>query len=117
MKNKQLSLNLHKRALYFLQYGMLLIMICMATPAYSVVFDPVFGTKVDDLQVPINQSRILIFDDVIQNISVGNPLVADVLVLESRKIYVVDFDKYLKICKLTSNFVTLQKSFIDLHQD
>lgn len=77
------------RKMNYLQYGILLILFSITTPAYSVVFDPVFGKQVDDLQVPINQSRILIFDDVIENISVGNPKVADVLVLESRKIYVV----------------------------
>jgi pilus assembly protein CpaC len=75
--------------MYFLRYSIMLVMIGVTMPAYSVVFDPVFGTQVDDLQVPINQSRILVFDDVIENISVGNPLVADVLVLESRKIYVI----------------------------
>ena len=77
------------RIFKFCYFGVLLAVTTLSTPAYSVVFDPVFGKQVTDLQVPINQSRILIFDDVIENISVGNPKVADVLVLESRKIYVV----------------------------
>jgi len=90
MKNKQHSkLSPQKWITRFLHYGIMLMMIGITMPAHSIVFDPVFGTQVDDLQVPINQSRILIFDDVIENISVGNPLVADVLVLDSRKIYVI----------------------------
>ena len=89
MKNKPASLSLQNKVLYFFRYSIMLAMVGVTMPAHSVVFDPVFGVQVDDLQVPINQSRILIFDDVIENISVGNPLVADVLVLESRKIYVI----------------------------
>jgi pilus assembly protein CpaC len=65
------------------------ILLFVALPAQAVVFDPVFKRPVKDLQVPINQSRILLFDENIGNISVGNPEVADVIVLESRKIYVV----------------------------
>ena len=66
MKNNQYSkTGLQKRIMYFLRYSIMLVMLGVIMPAHSVVFDPVFGTQVDDLQVPINQSRILVFDDVI----------------------------------------------------
>lgn len=57
--------------------------------ALASVQDPTLGTTVSQLSVPLGQSRILMFNDAIENISLGDPNVADVLVLESRKIYVV----------------------------
>ena len=59
------------------------------TIALASVQDPTLGTTVSQLSVPLGQSRILMFNDAIENISLGDPNVADVLVLESRKIYVV----------------------------
>ena len=89
MGTKVTRTNQQSRIQKILRWSLTLLIFIVTTPAHSVVFDPVFGKQVDDLEVPINQSRILIFDDVIENISVGNPKVADVLVLESRKIYVI----------------------------
>lgn len=57
--------------------------------AQASVQDPTLGTSVSQLSVPLGQSRILMFNEAIENISLGDPNVADVLVLESRKIYVV----------------------------
>lgn len=60
-----------------------------ASHVNAAVKDPVFGSPVSNLQVPLGQSRILLLDDTVRNISLGDPNVADVLVLDARKIYVV----------------------------
>lgn len=69
----------------------LILLVCLiwTCSAQAAVYDPIFRSQVSELTVPLNQSRILIFSDRIENISLGNPKVADVLVLESRKIYVL----------------------------
>lgn len=61
----------------------------VATPAVAAIYDPVFNTPVPELMVPLNQSKVLGTDDPIDNLSVGNADVADVLVLDARKFYVV----------------------------
>ena len=46
--------------------------------AQAKVYDLVFGTSVNHLEVPVSQSRIMVFDAPIENVSVGNPEVADI---------------------------------------
>lgn len=69
--------------------GGLFVLGLLAGQASAVVFDPALGSPVSELQVPLNQSRILILSHPIESLSVGNPKVADVVVLESNKFYVV----------------------------
>jgi len=57
--------------------------------AGAAIKDLVFGKAITELEIPVNQSRILVLDDPIHSISIGNPSVADIVVLESRKIHVV----------------------------
>lgn len=57
--------------------------------AHAAIKDLVFGKAITQLEIPVNQSRILVLDDAIHSISIGNPSVADIVVLESRKIHVV----------------------------
>lgn len=66
-------------------------MALVATPSsvFATVYDFVFGTPVEALEVPLNQSRIVVFDKIIGNVSIGNPVVADIVVLDAKKLYVV----------------------------
>ena len=61
----------------------------LSSTSFGGVSDPTFGTPVTALKVPLGHARILVFDDVVKNVSLGNPKVADVIVLESQKLYVV----------------------------
>ncbi|MDX1810992.1 MAG: type II and III secretion system protein family protein [Gammaproteobacteria bacterium] len=61
----------------------------LISPAHATVRDLVFGNALDHLEVPLNQSRILVFNDAIENVAVGNPAIADIVVLESKKLYVL----------------------------
>jgi len=55
----------------------------------AAVFDGTLGTPVRNMQVPLNHSRVLVLDSAVGTITIGNPDVADIHVLDSRKIYVV----------------------------
>jgi len=61
----------------------------MPINSYATAYDLVFGKAVTQLSVPLNQSRIMVFDESIDNISVGNPEIADIVILESKKLYVL----------------------------
>jgi len=56
---------------------------------HAAAYDLVFGKSVEQMEVPLNQSRIMVFDEAIDNISVGNPDVADIVVLETKKLYIL----------------------------
>ena len=90
---------------------LLLALAVISTPALATVRDLVFGTALDHLEVPINQSRIIVFNDAIANVSVGNPKVADIVVLESNKLYVLG--KSLG----TTNVVVWGKDKNGIHQN
>ncbi len=62
---------------------------CFPLTGNTAAYDLVFGKAVEKMDVPINQSRIIVFDESIDNISVGNPDVADIVILESKKLYVL----------------------------
>jgi len=68
---------------------LLLVFVCLLNPAQAKVRDLVFGTALDHLEVPLNQSRIIVFNDTIENVAVGNPNIADIVVLESKKLYIL----------------------------
>jgi len=70
---------------------LLLFISCSMFPlnSYAAAYDLVFGKAVTQLEVPINQSRIMVFDESIDNISVGNPEIADIVILESKKLYIL----------------------------
>ncbi len=68
---------------------LLLYMFFTTSIAHATVSDLVFGNALEHLDVPINQSRILVFNDKIENVAVGNPDVADIVVLESKKLYIL----------------------------
>lgn len=67
------------------------MMSLLAFPSISVgaAYDLVFGKALKQMNVPINQSRIIVFDEAIDNISIGNPDIADIVILESKKLYVL----------------------------
>lgn len=66
-----------------------LMLMFSAGSALSTAYDPIFLGKVTDLRLPLNQTRVLELTSPISKISLGNPDVADVLVLGSRRIYVL----------------------------
>lgn len=53
------------------------------------VTDLVFGDQVKTLDVPVGHSRILVVDKHFTNISVGDPRIADVIVLDAKKVYIL----------------------------
>ncbi|HFE37294.1 MAG TPA: type II and III secretion system protein family protein [Gammaproteobacteria bacterium] len=57
--------------------------------SYGAAYDLVFGKAINKMDIPINQSRIMVFDEAIDNISIGNPDIADIVILESKKLYVL----------------------------
>ena len=71
--------------------SLLLLIYCFIFPTNSnaAAYDLVFGKAVTQMEVPINQSRIMVFDESIDNISVGNPDIADIVILESKKLYIL----------------------------
>lgn len=75
----------------FFCLSLLLVIFFSAFPlnSHATAYDLVFGKAVEQLEVPINQSRIMVFDEIIDNVSVGNPEIADIVVLESKKLYIL----------------------------
>ena len=69
---------------------LMLALVMLKVPSVeAAVFDPTFRTPVTHLQVPLSHSRILVLDHPVENVSIGNPEVADIQVLEAKKIYVL----------------------------
>lgn len=58
-------------------------------PSSAEVFDPTFGNAITHLQIPINHSRVLNLDQTVESVTVGNPDVADIQVLDPQRIHVV----------------------------
>ena len=58
-------------------------------PSSAEVFDPTFGNAITSLQIPINHSRVLNLDQTVESVTVGNPDVADIQVLDPQRIHVV----------------------------
>jgi len=70
-------------------WAIALLLSLSSLSAYAEVYDMVFGKAITSMDVPVNQSRIMVFDESIENVSVGNPNVADIVILESRKLYIL----------------------------
>lgn len=76
--------------------GVSVALLCLGWPQYSAAQSgdgvmlamPYAGEPVS-VEVPINQSQVLEFDNAIKRLSVGNPEIADVVVVRSRQVYVL----------------------------
>lgn len=84
---KQFKKN-NRGAIAYLGLGFALAVITI-TPSSAEVIDPTFGNAITSLQIPINHSRVLNLDQPVETVTVGNPDVADIQVLDPQRIHVV----------------------------
>ena len=101
VKDIVVNMRVLKINLMFISLVLLLASLLAPTNSYAAAYDLVFGKAVTQLAVPLNQSRIMVFDESIDNISVGNPDIADIVILESKKtVYPGEKFRFNKHCCL-----------------
>jgi len=83
------------RVLLAILTGWAAILVCSMTPSVSAAEEREIGTAMREVstsrafEVPLYKSRILDVDKPVKKLSVGNPQIADILVLRANQVYVV----------------------------
>jgi pilus assembly protein CpaC len=83
------------RMLLALLSGWTAVFVCYMTPSVSMAVEREIGTAMREVsssrafEVPLYKSRILDVDKPVKKLSVGNPEIADILILRANQVYVV----------------------------